>query len=193
MEPRPFSRGNPCTPSSTAALPPTFNGAATFQSRKPVRKDGGGLLNKILQWSRDLSVAETGLSRRRSSTGGRLQWSRDLSVAETSRNRRDLRTHNPFNGAATFQSRKPEHTETKTVERKCLQWSRDLSVAETRASRPLPVPVRALQWSRDLSVAETCPNCGRMAPITHKNLQWSRDLSVAETVIDCQEYHVEVF
>ena len=90
-------------------------------------------ININLQWSRDLSVAETRpLSRAWSVAGLSLQWSRDLSVAET---RADL--HPPavlsrpsmeprpfsrgnssygqgsrtvpaaFNGAATFQSRKP--------------------------------------------------------------------------------------
>ena len=108
MEPRPFSRGNP-SPSRWHSPPaPTFNGAATFQSRKPQKSKPEKPLSPILQWSRDLSVAETRqpphqmleslkpsmeprpFSRGNSSTGrvdilsaDGLQWSRDLSVAET--------------------------------------------------------------------------------------------------------------
>ena len=85
----------------------SFNGAATFQSRKR-----GWVLSQaapvvVLQWGRDLSVAETRAGVRRGLGPGALQWGRDLSVAET-----DLRS-----ARAAWKAK--------------LQWGRDLSVAET--------------------------------------------------------------
>ena len=59
MEPRPFSRGD-STPSTTSCPTPfCFNGAATFQSRRRVAAQSMSGLSSKLQWSRDLSVAET--------------------------------------------------------------------------------------------------------------------------------------
>ena len=131
MGPRPFSRGNPLTKMIDRFKIPRFNGAATFQSRKPAAADRGWSVRSRLQWGRDLSVAETPAPPRpssvilgfngaatfqsrkrgpgRHSRPGRrvLQWGRDLSVAET-KDRRDGRgCRASFNGAATFQSRKP--------------------------------------------------------------------------------------
>ncbi len=59
MEPRSFDRGNPRP--------------ATVQ-RTPEAE---------LQWSRDLSIAETISASCSIWSGVRLQWSRDLSIAET--------------------------------------------------------------------------------------------------------------
>ncbi len=61
----------------------------------------------MLQWSRDLEVAES----ESWGSGGfvfkRLQWSRDLEVAERGRSARSAnRHHGRFNGAATWKSRK---------------------------------------------------------------------------------------
>ena len=62
---------------------PAFNGAATFQSRKLANGMTTGPLSQLLQWSRDLSVAETSELPSVAWTSAPLQWSRDLSVAET--------------------------------------------------------------------------------------------------------------
>ena len=228
MEPRPFSRGNVYRPFGRRRRHYPFNGAATFQSRKRGAMIPGRRQRRVLQWSRDLSVAETALQLADDSGPGRpsmeprpfsrgndrvrrrfcaklglLQWSRDLSVAETA------------------------HYPTPTTSDSRLQWSRDLSVAETRRW-PLGQPTSpSLQWSRDLSVAETRPrgaarprctpfngaatfqsrkpprsrrHCSTRSTFngaatfqsrklldldghleTSFDLQWSRDLSVAET------------
>jgi hypothetical protein len=65
----------------------------------------------LLQWGRDLSIAETWIAADASRLGAqRLQWGRDLSIAETA-----------VSMTAQIQAAK-------------LQWGRDLSIAET-ASR----------------------------------------------------------
>ena len=135
-----------------------------------------------------------------------LQWSRDLSVAETSRDDSGrFRGRGPsmeprpfsrgnqspcspgrlsrwaFNGAATFQSRKLEYRRSRG------QVSRPFNGAATFQSRKLRLKNRRsrtpcpLQWSRDLSVAET--SCWPRRPSGASPLQWSRDLSVAETTV----------
>ena len=109
MEPRPFSRGDKWRElrlsmehSADSPMPGRFNGAATIQSRRPVKVisqgwcpwsfNGAATIQSrrpahalwVLQWSRDHSVAETrppAMARRR--TDPSLQWSRDHSVAET--------------------------------------------------------------------------------------------------------------
>ena len=60
-----------------------------------------------LQWGRDLSVAETRSQATRVVAAAMLQWGRDLSVAETGRRPDVHGVISRFNGAATFQSRKP--------------------------------------------------------------------------------------
>ncbi len=85
----------------------------------------------LLQWGRDLSVAE--IQYVPASTQGfiMLQWGRDLSVAE-------IRSESMHVDALVK-----------------LQWGRDLSVAEMwQASGSPDVTIFSLQWGRDLSVAE---------------------------------------
>ena len=142
MGPRPFSRGNLFIPSWWKYNPPGFNGAATFQPRKPQSPsdspDSQGGFNgaatfqprkrlawiapqshaTLLQWGRDLSAAETCTGRRQSRNPMRLQWGRDLSAAET-----------------------PLSVSDQTIGEAELQWGRDLSAAETpirRGRQPWP-------------------------------------------------------
>ena len=61
----------------------SFNGAATFQSRKQVKGVDPLLHAPQLQWGRDLSVAETWNLETGEYEQVKLQWGRDLSVAET--------------------------------------------------------------------------------------------------------------
>ena len=84
-----------------------FNGAATFRSRKAAADMSTGAFVRQLQWGRDLSVAEGPSCRQKAAryTCG-LQWGRDLSVAEGLFARVHGRSRTP------------------------LQWGRDLSVAE---------------------------------------------------------------
>ena len=90
MEPRPFSRGD------------------------LLYTDQPRTMADMLQWSRDLSVAETLELDLAFWVVDWLQWSRDLSVAETSKRSADV------------------------VHVRKLQWSRDLSVAETAYSTRIP-------------------------------------------------------
>ena len=135
MGPRPFSRGNGMHSAAAPKRPHCFNGAATFQPRKPVpeeeiwlgmqgfngaatfqpRKHLGGLSQAkaagLLQWGRDLSAAETGYRHPKPIRTSKLQWGRDLSAAETSRSAPQRPSGTCFNGAATFQPRKPAQVE----------------------------------------------------------------------------------
>ena len=138
-----------------ASLSESFNGAATFRSRKVAFGAVGRSHRILLQWGRDLSVAEGRSQIRPNEVRSELQWGRDLSVAEGSLSYsnaarishglqwgRDLsvaegaclpaktRATASFNGAATFRSRKDERSDTAFGYADLLQWGRDLSVAE---------------------------------------------------------------
>ena len=110
---------------------PRFNGAATFQSRKcrrsgelffrlgasmgPQPSSRGNYagneahhsLGLLLQWGRNLPVAEINSPRFSILWTVVLQWGRNLPVAEITISRATPTARTPsFNGAATFQSRK---------------------------------------------------------------------------------------
>ena len=68
-----------------------FNGAATFQSRTLLTMLGGFGGSLMLQWGRDLSVADTAAPKFASPLRSSLQWGRDLSVADTRGNEHQLR------------------------------------------------------------------------------------------------------
>ena len=86
-----------------------------------------------------------------------LQWGRDLSVAETWTGAGLCVSSESFNGAATFQSRKP---------RAGASWHR----LSARQASMGPRPFSRGNWHRRKSLR-------RMSV----ELQWGRDLSVAET------------
>ena len=138
------------------------------------------MLQQLLQWGRDLSIAES--SRRPSShrLSHQLQWGRDLSIAESA-----------------SVSRPASRS-------RVLQWGRDLSIAESRVGRVQVddghrasmgprsldrgirspskngcMPPILLQWGRDLSIAES-PSAVTPSP-SSRALQWGRDLSIAES------------
>ena len=204
MEPRPFSRGN----STTNCKIPSSNFLQWSRDLSVAETSGGceGFDRTVfLQWSRDLSVAETcpeceapvvpeppSMEPRPFSRGNVtrkswmigiemcLQWSRDLSVAETTRPASSCtgqlafngaatfqsrkpgppqdtypRPH-PFNGAATFQSRKPGKRIAQLMLFRCPSMEpRPFSRGNVTAGGINVLPVYSLQWSRDLSVAET--------------------------------------
>src|SRR5438128_2512848 len=85
-----------------------------------------------------------------------LQWGRDLVVAETERRRAPPSSAtSTFNGAATSWSRKLPGADGRRRGGLRLQWGRDLVVAETAMSLETKVYLFILQWGRDLVVAET--------------------------------------
>ena len=109
---------------------PSFNGAATFRSRKVHLFVGWRAALRSLQWGRDLSVAE-GSAR---STGWAPNACFNGAATFRSRKVRDRAYDRPgshgFNGAATFRSRKGIGGAVGIHKRHVLQWGRDLSVAE---------------------------------------------------------------
>ena len=207
MGPQPLSRGNEDRPgrwacrvrlqwgrnlsvAETRWCPPPrltrlryFNGAATSQSRKPMRMRRPRPVVEQLQWGRNLSVAETSGRLPELAARRRLQWGRNLSVAETG-GRSDMRASpaRHFNGAATSQSRKPAGAVATRCGYGTLQWGRNLSVAETRAAscshRALCPYFNGAATSQSRKRAQQAVLGDDFA-----TLQWGRNLSVAETLI----------
>ncbi len=93
-----------------AFMPESFNGAATFPSRKFLIDVANTRGEYTLQWGRDVSVAEVREDATVTARPNMLQWGRDVSVAEVLP-RRD----SPAECA--------------------LQWGRDVSVAEVSVVR----------------------------------------------------------
>ena len=111
-----------------------------------------------------------------------LQWGRDLSVAETGAEEPRGGPCLPcFNGAATFQSQRRRllpGQRRRTIIR--LQWGRDLSVAETReCGRHCQTGLRASMGPRPFRRRDVCIRANNLEDVLE--LQWGRDLSVAET------------
>ena len=198
------------TSSSTSLSTSTtgFNGAATFQSRKPKRNTICCVILYLLQWGRDLSVAETVILV--NTSGGKDSASmgpRPFSRGNLSEIGLPRRRTKGFNGAATFQSRKQSSSAIASREGAMLQWGRDLSVAETR-SGPGLLATRARGFNgaatfqsrkrklgasagasegRGFNGAATFqsrkPAVQRGPRLYVDQLQWGRDLSVAETAV----------
>ena len=97
----------------------------------------------LLQWSRNLRVAE----RRHAVQGGvrnrLLQWSRNLRVVER---------------ASLAQAPPPL---------RLLQWSRNLRVAESNTGIEMVERLEQLQWSRNLRVAESAWDTGALTAAKH--------------------------
>ncbi len=130
MGPRLGSRGKIPLGSPVKGPIDRFNGAATWKSRKAIEPKIAEVFRALLQWGRDLEVAESGsftlrvgrfnlasMGPRLGSRGkasrqqlfrlaGWLQWGRDLEVAERKTQRRMMLRKLCFNGAATWKSRK---------------------------------------------------------------------------------------
>ena len=206
-----------------------FNGAATFRSRKvhtPTRRSpsphpasmgprpfGRGrqmpyrttTVANLLQWGRDLSVAEgvaarlarlcvdrfngaaTFRSRKALAQGGtqilygQLQWGRDLSVAEgrlTGSSSSPCRWR--FNGAATFRSRKAD------LDRARHEQARRFNGAATFRSRKAARRRHIRNVPRRFNGAATFRSrkgdYANLALVHQRWLQWGRDLSVAEGI-----------
>ena len=251
MGPRPFGRGRPVRRRPGARAPRRFNGAATFQSRKddpcpPGMHPGGASMGprpcgrgrlvklfcrrerlSLLQWGRDLSVAEGGARDRtgrgpasfngaatfRSRKVGRYHDIDPALVrfngAATFRSRKAFRTgaidrrQAGFNGAATFRSRKVARSPEAILHPIMLQWGRDLSVAEGGdgtycwvVGRGASMGPRPFGRGRIPAAPPSGTGCGGFngaatfrsrkalpaaySPHTAQRLQWGRDLSVAE-------------
>ncbi len=110
----------------------------------------------MLQWGRDVSVAEINANFSALQTCGKLQWGRDVSVAEIA--------YNANANAARLWA---------------LQWGRDVSVAEicTRAASGGAAAEASMGPRRFRRGNFGWPTSGRTVL---SQLQWGRDVSVAE-------------
>ncbi len=85
----------------------------------------------MLQWGRDLSIAELNESLEQFEARMRLQWGRDLSIAEfLCPAWRPTQRADRFNGAAIYRSRNCGRLKQYKLTGSLLQWGRDLSIAE---------------------------------------------------------------
>ena len=115
-----------------------------------------------LQWSRNLRVAESRVSRFWTRITQPLQWSRNLRVAESRRFARaihvpDIASMEPqLEGCGKLRMGKPRPGPAG------LQWSRNLRVAESDIEGPSWLSTPGLQWSRNLRVAESMYEESRM-------------------------------
>ena len=135
MGPRPFGRGRTNTPKSSGGAW-LLQWGRDLSVAEGIRDKPDGRAPTELQWGRDLSVAE-GLDCKDDNTcKGLLQWGRDLSVAEGAASTARARGRPGFNGAATFRSRKAADWSRADRREYELQWGRDLSVAEGTAVYP---------------------------------------------------------
>ena|SRR5579883_108748 len=86
--------------------PTSFNGAAIWRSRKSRGLAGDKLIATMLQWGRDLEIAEMLAIPVLLLARGPLQWGRDLEIAEMGGAGSGLGPRRSFNGAAIWRSRK---------------------------------------------------------------------------------------
>ena len=125
--------------------------------RGKVQFDAALVVPVLLQWGRDLSIAE------RPPDAWTLQLKSDASMGPRSFDRGKFAPFGHADGSFW------------------LQWGRDLSIAE-RASGPVPCYTSSmLQWGRDLSIAERMTL--RHGVELDNLLQWGRDLSIAERFV----------
>ena len=154
------SRKGGCGCLGTSGRTTCFNGAAIFRSRKVYICTQNRTANNMLQWGRDLSIAESRNLEPPRSSQSALQWGRDLSIAErlpvssttstsvtASMGPRSfdrgkdgcvtplIGAGKRFNGAAIFRSRKVLREDGVKLRGSGLQWGRDLSIAESVPGR----------------------------------------------------------
>ena len=182
MGPRPFGRGRSSGAASGRPPPQRFNGAATFRSRKGRRphqradrappasmgprpfgrgrseiSELTGTIEALLQWGRDLSVAEGGLSATSLSIGSRLQWGRDLSVAEGETPDGAYRAgQNASMGPRPFGRGRRKAARGGIPKRPASMGPRPFGRGRISVTRGATTTA-GLQWGRDLSVAEGRP------------------------------------
>ena len=165
-------------PSTGLPTPKCFNGAATFRLRKGPARRRPRHKPPLLQWGRNLSVAE-GRSDRQRGRGGP-----GFNGAATFRLRKepDARAHksdrHSFNGAATFRLRKGEAIRDAGIARQASMGPQPFGCGRPPTEIDVDEKVKVLQWGRNLSVAEGLSGAAYKLP--RRQLQWGRNLSVAE-------------
>ncbi len=204
MEPRLGSRGKIDCAGVVTKSDPSFNGAATWKSRKVPARHPSPLrfpsFNGAATWKsrkariigyqqRDFSASmEPRLGSRGKASGEwasipsdtTLQWSRDLEVAERGEAVEARFRDSGFNGAATWKSRKGHLAVVQTLtSESVLQWSRDLEVAESCLG--CAAPQRGQRASMEPRLGSRGKSWKQKLLVSPSSLQWSRDLEVAES------------
>ena len=181
MGPRPFGRGRQHNPTYTAGKFMLLQwGRDLSVAEGSSSEAAAGADSCSLQWGRDLSVAEGCRRQKRRRRDRQLQWGRDLSVAEGSPDLwNQLSPGVCFNGAATFRSRKGG------VPRPA-QHALDASMGPRPFGRGRLQPGQSLSRSGGASMGPRPFGRGRRLTAGEfeawARLQWGRDLSVAEGI-----------
>ena len=131
-----------------------FNGAATFRSRKAPQRSGEARRRAGFNGAATFRSRKGGAWGRNFARRELLQWGRDLSVAEGAGWPSASTTASSFNGAATFRSRKAICRSISEHHFPCFNGAATFRSRKVRASRRPGRRPRSLQWGRDLSVAE---------------------------------------
>ena len=105
MGPRPFGRGMERSLESGTVRRPRFNGAATFRSRNVRRRPRCKAQMPRFNGAATFRSRNAGLDVSHYRLDALLQWGRDLSVAECPQSPESPPPTTGFNGAATFRSR----------------------------------------------------------------------------------------
>ena len=108
----------------------------------------------VLQWGRNMFVAECGQFTELEFETTHLQWGRNMFVAECLDERDGL------------------------VILDCLQWGRNMFVAECYITSTIHLQTITLQWGRNMFVAEC--NISSSVYFSLLSLQWGRNMFVAE-------------
>ena len=136
--------------------PTSFNGAAIFRSRKrqPAEPDRARYRSASME-PRSFDRGNTRTGTAATTANSKLQWSRDLSIAETARSCAVSLAQGCFNGAAIFRSRKQYHSGTSTRGDSASMEPRSFDRGNLVLTEMTNGAAALLQWSRDLSIAET--------------------------------------
>ena len=183
----------------------SFNGAATCSLRNAPINPCRRVHTAILQWGRNLFVAECGFRPAarpipmRPSMGPQLVRCGMECTHDHSRLRPP-----PSMGPQLVRCGMQHHGHGCSLYRTCLQWGRNLFVAECKPASHVVKPSFLLQWGRNLFVAECSADNGKVQPrcrpsmgpqlvrcgmldirltwVMSAFLQWGRNLFVAECV-----------
>ncbi len=194
----------------------SFNGAATYSLRKVRSSMLPSGVRRMLQWGRNILVAESWAHSGNADVRKQLQWGRNILVAEslsldlctiiqlpasmgpqhTRCGKHGIvstlgRPGSCFNGAATYSLRKALRPWIWQRRWSALQWGRNILVAERRPrGRRRCSNHMWLQWGRNILVAESTAANSR--PPISRPLQWGRNILVAESQ-PCPNLHLALW
>ena len=163
--------------------------------------DFGGGIAGILQWGRNMIVAEGRVTPKEPVRAPNLQWGRNMIVAEGCSTDSASRPCQPSMGPQHDSCGRNRDPPTFSSPWANLQWGRNMIVAEGSKSCGPSLLRLLLQWGRNMIVAEgsrhrqlcvwispsmgpqhdSCGRVGRVGHVPHRaSLQWGRNMIVAE-------------